>query len=71
MSGTLSSLALTAAGLELVLAPEPLKRIALANVVYRKLAGRAPKLELVMISRHDGAWGPIRWYLEVCGEGVA
>ncbi|KVS75521.1 LysR substrate-binding domain-containing protein [Burkholderia cepacia] len=71
MSSTLSALALTAAGLGLVLAPEPLKRIALPNVVFRKLGGRPPKSELVMISRIDGAWGAVRRYLEMAGGHAA
>ncbi|CAB3752333.1 LysR family transcriptional regulator [Burkholderia sp. MSh2] len=68
MGSTLSALALTAAGLGVVLAPEPVKRIALANVVFRKLAGRAPKSELVVISRIGGEWGATRRYLEMLGE---
>ncbi|WP_028218118.1 LysR substrate-binding domain-containing protein [Paraburkholderia oxyphila] len=68
MGSTLSALALTAAGLGLVLAPEPVSRIAIPNVVYRKLASRGPKSELVVISRIGGAWGATQRYLEMLGE---
>ncbi|WP_232072426.1 LysR family substrate-binding domain-containing protein [Paraburkholderia pallida] len=69
MSSTLSALALTAAGLGLVLAPGPVSRIAIPNVVYRKLERRGPKSELVVISRIGGAWGASQRYLEMLGEG--
>ncbi|MGU7783192.1 LysR substrate-binding domain-containing protein [Burkholderia sp. PU8-34] len=71
VSSTLSVLALTAAGLGLALAPAPLSRIAAPNVVYRKLAGRGPKSELVAISRIGGEWGAIGRYLEMLGERAA
>lgn len=68
VSSTLSVLALTAAGLGLALAPEPLSRITAPNVVYRKLAARGPKSELVVINRRGGEWGAIQQYLQMFGE---
>ncbi|WP_321858939.1 LysR substrate-binding domain-containing protein [Paraburkholderia tropica] len=67
MGSTLSALALTAAGLGLAIAPEPVSRIAVPNVVYRKLGSNSPKSELVVINRIEGAWGAIERYLEMLG----
>ncbi|HBN8626761.1 LysR family transcriptional regulator [Pseudomonas aeruginosa] len=68
MSSTLSMLALTAAGLGVALAPDPIKHIVSPNVTCRKLAGNAPKSDLVVISRVGGEWGPIQQYLRMLDE---
>lgn len=71
MSSMLSMLALTAAGLGLALAPEPISHISSPNVVYRKLVGKVPKADLVVISRIDREWGPIQQYLKMLAERSA
>ena len=70
VDSTLSVLALTAAGLGLALGPEPMSRIVVPNVVYRKLPVPGLKSELVVISRASGVWGPTRRYLAMlAGSG--
>lgn len=67
VSSTLSVLALAAAGLGLALGPEPMSRIVVPGVVYRKLPGAVPKSALVVISRTGGEWGAVRTYLDMLG----
>ncbi|MCS8129844.1 LysR substrate-binding domain-containing protein [Pseudomonas aeruginosa] len=65
MSSTLSMLALTAAGLGVALAPEPIRQIASPHVVFRELVGNVPCSDLVVISRAGSEWGPTQRYLEM------
>ncbi|WP_225923156.1 LysR family transcriptional regulator [Pseudomonas xantholysinigenes] len=69
MSSMLSMLAVTAAGLGVTLAPEPISHMTLPNVVFRELLGDVPKSDLVVITRAGGEWGPIQRYLEMLDEG--
>lgn len=66
VGSTMSVLALAAAGLGLALVPTPLRKLALPNLVYRRLAERSPLVsELAAISRTGDEWGAVRRYLDL------
>ncbi|WP_322050163.1 LysR family transcriptional regulator [Paraburkholderia bannensis] len=65
VSSTLSVLGLVAAGFGCALVPASLDKLAVPNVVSRKLVGCTLDSELFAISRATEEWGAVRRYLEM------
>jgi DNA-binding transcriptional LysR family regulator len=54
-----SALSLAAAGVGVVLAPQSLRRVRLANLAFREIDDLLPPVELILLSRHDAPQGAL------------